>query len=114
MTVAVNVGDFRHRIEIQESTRSKGAQGTQVDTFATVATRWGSVRETKDDRFRVDMRYYPGLVPTARKVLDDDDVELPVNRLKHGTRILNIEDVLDVNAMKQVIHVICIRDDQTF
>jgi len=114
MTVSVNVGDFRHRIEIQEGTVTKGAQGTQTETFAKVATVWGSIKETADEQFRVDIRYFTGLVPTARKVLDDDDVERPVNRLKHGARILNITDVLDVNAMKQIMRVICTRDPQTF
>lgn len=114
MTVSANVGDFRHRIEIQESTRTRGAQGTQIDTFATIAIRWGSIKETKDDKFTVDMRYYAGLIPTAKKLLDKDGNKISVNRLKHGARILNIEDVLDNKAMKQIVRVICIRDDETF
>ncbi len=114
MTISVNIGDFRHRVEIQEGTVTKGAQGTSIETFTKVATRWASIRETADEKFRVDIRYYKGLVPTARKVLDDKDVERPVNRLKHGSRILNIEDVLDVNSMRQVMRVLCTRDTQTF
>ncbi len=114
MTVGINTGDFRHRIEIQESTRTRGAQGTQIDTFATIATRWGSVKETASDKFTVDMRYYSGLIPTAKKLLDKDGNKISVNRLKHGTRILNIEDVLDMKAMKQIVRVVCVRDDETF
>jgi head-tail adaptor len=114
MTVGINVGDLRHRIEIQESTVTKGAQGTRIDTFIKVATRWGSVKETKGEKFTVDMRYFEGLIPTAKKKLDSDGNEISVNRLKHGTRILNIEDVLDMKAEKQIIRVICTRDDETF
>ena len=114
MTVSMNVGDMRHRIEIQESTRSKGAQGSQIDTFATISTRWGKVTEREDEKFIVDMRYFSGLIPTAKKLLDKDDNLISVNRLKHGTRVLNIEDVLDMRAVKQVIRVVCTRDDQTF
>ena len=114
MTVSINVGVMRHRIEIQESTRTKGAQGSQIDTFATIATRWGDVAEREDEKFIVNMRYFSGLIPTAKKLLDKDDNKISVNRLKHGTRILNIEDVLDMKAKKQVVRIICTRDDQTF
>jgi len=114
MTVSTAVGQMRHRVEIQESTRTRGAQGSQVDTFATVDTRWASVRETKDEQFMVEMRYYDGLIPTARKLLDADGNKISVNRLKHGTRILNIEDVLDMGAQKTIVRVICTRDDETF
>jgi len=114
MTVSVNVGQMRHIVEIQESTRTRGAQGSQIDTFATVATRRASVKETKDEQFMVEMRYYKGLIPTAKKLLDKDGNKISVNRLKHGTRVLNIEDVLDKGAMKQIMHVLCTRDDETF
>jgi head-tail adaptor len=114
MTVSLDVGELRHRVEIQESTRSKGAQGTQIDTFATIDTRWAKVTEKEDDRFIVDMRYFSGLIPTAKKLLNSDGEAISVNRLKHGTRILNIQDVLDMRAVKQVVRVVCTRDDETF
>jgi len=114
MTIGTNVGQMRNRIEIQESTRTRGAQGTQIDTFATIATRWGSVAENPDEKFIVMMRYYRGLIPTAKKLLDDNGNKISVNRLKHGTRILNIEDVLDKDAQKTVIRIVCTRDDETF
>lgn len=114
MTVSTNVGAMRHRIEIQRSTRTRGAQGSQVDTFATIATRWGSIKETANDKFTVDMRYFPGLIPTAKKLLDTAGNKISVTRLKHRTRILNIEDVLDMSANKQIVRVVCSRDDETF
>ena len=114
MTVGTNVGAMRHRIEIEEGTRTKGAQGTQIDTFAKIATRWGSIKETADDKFVIEMRYFDGLIPTAKNVLDSLGNKIKVNRLKHGTRILNIEDVLDKDALKQIIRVVCTRDDETF
>ena len=67
MTVSTNIGDLQHRIEIQESTRTRGAQGTQIGTFATIATRWGKVTEREDEKFIVNMRYFSGLIPTAKK-----------------------------------------------
>lgn len=114
MTIALDVGAMRHRIEIQESSRSKGAQGTQIDTWTTIAKRWGRISETKDEKFSVEMRFFDGLVPTAKKVLGADDIEIAVNRLKHGTRVLNIEDVLNTGSFNQVIRLLCTRDPQTF
>ena len=114
MTVSINVGDMRHRIEIQQSTRTRGAQGTQIDTFATIDTVWASVAENQDERFIVMMRYYKGLIPTAKKLLDESGNKISVNRLKHGTRVLNIEDVLDKSAQKTIMRIICTRDDETF
>jgi head-tail adaptor len=114
MTISANPGLYRHVVEIQESTRTRGDQGTQIDTFATIATRRASVREDADDKFTIEMRYFDGLIPTAKKLLDEDGNKISVNRLKHGTRILNIEDVLDMRAMKQIVRVICTRDDETF
>jgi head-tail adaptor len=103
MTVSNNVGDFRHRVEIQESTITRGAQGTQVDTFATVITRWASIKENPNEQFIVDMRYVEGLIPTAKKNLDINGVEIKSNRLKHKARILNIDDVLDMRAFNQTV-----------
>lgn len=114
MTITTNIGTFRHRVEIQESTRTRGEQGTQIDAFSKIATRWASIVEREDEKFIVDMRYYPGLIPTNKKLLDEDGAKISVNRLKHGTRILNIIDVLDMRAMKQIVRCVCIRDDQTF
>jgi head-tail adaptor len=114
MTVSVSIGDFRHRVEIQESTITRGAQGTQVDTFATVMTRWAQITEKPDEKFVVDLRYIDGLIPTAKKNLDADGVEIKSNRLKHRARILNIQDVVDMRAMKQIVRLICTRDDETF
>lgn len=114
MTVSINVGEYRHRVEIQESTRTRGAQGSQIDTFSTIATRWARIQEQPDDKFVVDIRHFDGLIQTAKKVLDADGNKRSVNRLKHGTRILNIQDVLDMRAMNQAVRLVCTRDDETF
>lgn len=114
MVTTVNVGTLRHRIEIQRSTRSRTAQGTQVDTFSTIATRYGSIREDREEKFIVIMRHFPGLIPTAKKLLDADGEKISVHRLKHETRILNIEDVLDLESKGQLMRIICTRDDETF
>jgi len=114
MTVSTAVGRMRDRVEIQEGTRTRLGQGSQLDTFSRVAERWASIVERPDDKFIVEIRYYQGLIPTAKNVLDSAGNKILVNRLKHGTRILNIEDVLDKDAQKTVLRLICTRDDQTF
>jgi head-tail adaptor len=101
-------------VEIQESAIVRGAQGSRIDVWTTVATRWARITEGKNEQFIVDIRYFEGLVPTAVKKLDEEENEIPVNRLKHQARILNIQDVIDMKAMKQLVRVVCIRDDETF
>lgn len=111
----MRLGTFRHRIEIQESDPDRGTQGSLVENFLTVATRWGSIREDAGQKFTVNLRHFDGLIPTGVNVGDDAGNPVKVNRLKHNNTVLNIEDVLDVSSGKErYTRLICVRDDETF
>lgn len=114
MVLQVDIASLRERIEIQEGTVTRGDAGTERYSWSTVARVRGKVREDPEEKFIVTIRYWPGLTETGRRVEDDDGTQLPVHRLKHGMRILNIEDVLDMQAQGRLMRLHCTRDDQTF
>lgn len=114
MVIQANVGNMRDRIEIQAGTLTRGDAGSEKYTWSTVARVYGEIREDAGEKFTVTIRYYPGLTPTGRRVEDSDGNQLTVNRLKHGSRILNIEDVLDLRVQRRLMRLNCVRDDQVF
>lgn len=74
----INAGDLRFRLQIQANTPTNGPKGTRVDSWATVATRWGNIMPASGKSFvaseqirnatthKIVMRYYDGLTPRHR------------------------------------------------
>ena len=93
MNRPVEAGRLRHRLTIQRATEVKNSSGEIIQTWATIATRWGAVEPlTGREQWlaqqanaiathRVTIRYYSGLTEK--------------DRFLYGTRVLNI-DTIDV------------------
>ena len=98
----IRAGELTHRLEIQQATETQNDHGETVETWATVAERWGSVeplsgRELMEAQqvrpeitHRVRLRYYEGLTSS--------------HRFKHGTRVYHIQSLLDM-GLRGVEHV---------
>jgi SPP1 family predicted phage head-tail adaptor len=90
----MRAGDLRHRIEIQTIGTTRGAAGEVVDTWTTEKTVWASVEPLKggemyaakqinaDTTHKIRLWYLHGLTP-AKRIL-------------FGTRVFNIQQVLNV------------------
>ncbi len=89
----MRAGLLRHRIVIQGVTETRDAVGGVSRSWATDATRWGSIEPVRgrellesdsvrgDVTHKIRFRYYSGLTPT--------------NRLTHGGRTFEIVSVLN-------------------
>ena len=101
----MDAGTFRHRVEVQEHTETRGASGEIVQGWDTVATRWCSIdpmsgRELTyaqqvhaESRVRIRMRYYAGLTPK--------------HRLKWGNRFFDILDVRNYDERNEFTEIMC-------
>lgn len=96
---------MRERIEVQSRTTTQNAYGEPVATWSTLATVWARVEPLSgrelwqaaqvrpDVSHKVTMRHYPGLSPK--------------HRLKLGSRIFNIDSVLNIEERERLHQVLC-------
>lgn len=114
MVIQVDIGKMREVVDIQEATPNRGSAGGETLDWFTLRSVFADVMEHPEEEFTVMMRYYPGLTPTARRVEDADGNQVKINRLKHGVRLLNIVDTLDIRTQGRIMKVLCKRDTQVF
>ena len=101
----MNIGPKRHRVEIQARAVSRDEYGGIAATWETVATVWGEVIELSgrelwqaaqvrpDLTSRVTIRYYEGLTPKHRLIVDG--------------RTLNIESVINPDGRRREHQLLC-------
>lgn len=101
----MQAGKLRHQVTIQQATETRNTLGEAIRTWSTVATVWASVEPLRGREFfdaeqvqseisqRVRMRYRSGIKPTMR--------------LLYGSRILQIQAVIDVDERHREIHLMC-------
>lgn len=97
----MRAGWLRHRVTIQEVTETQNAVGEPVETWADVATVWGSVEPLRGREFeaagqaqartdtRVRIRYFSGVAPKMRVVWQGHtfDIVSVVNPLALGRQL---------------------------
>lgn len=91
----LNAGKLNRRIAVQALTVTRDAAGGFSESFATAATRWGSIEPMRGSEFdsgnrvagdvthKITLRHYEGLTPKFR--------------LQHDSRTFNIVEVLNPN-----------------
>jgi SPP1 family predicted phage head-tail adaptor len=101
----MQAGKLRHRVTIQQAVEAHNAYGETIRTWSTVATVYASVEPIRGREFfdaeqvqseisqRVRMRYRSGIKPTMR--------------LLYGSRLLQIQAVIDVEERHREIHLMC-------
>jgi len=93
-------GKLNKRVEIQRATKTDDASGTPVETWAKLADVWAQLKPLRareivqegqvqgDLTHQIRIRYYRGL---TRK-----------DRIKFGTRIFNLVEVINVDERGQM------------
>lgn len=91
--MALNIGKMRHRVEVQESTRTRDEFGGVRKTWATVATRWAEVKQGS----------VAGVVDGAEMVTVNYEVRMRYSRtLNNRHRLIYNGKVLDIAAVFNV------------
>ena len=104
----INAGELNHRIDIQSVTDTPDEQGANVQTWATVKTRWAKVeplsgrelynaQQVKSDvTHKICIRYYEGLTANMR--------------FKWGDRIFNISSLINPDSQRVEHECLCRED----
>lgn len=104
----MRAGRLRHRVEIQSGTETVDAAGQPVTTWSTTKTVWGSVEPLLGREFQEAQRTDSDITHTVTvRGASSVDVE---KRIKFGTRILNIDSVLDVDERGITKRIMCKED----
>lgn len=101
----MNPGDLRHRITIQQLIETRNELGEVVQSWQDFATVWAAIEPLRGREYfdsqqinaevttRIRIRYRPGIKPKMRAV--------------YGTRIFDIQSVIDIEERHQEIHLMC-------
>ncbi|OPX87736.1 MAG: Phage head-tail joining protein [Pelotomaculum sp. PtaB.Bin104] len=101
----MRAGELRHRITIQEPVETLDSLKTPVLSWQDVATVWAAVEPLRGREYlevkntntelsaRIRIRYRRGINPSMR--------------VKYGSRIFNIESVIDFEERHREIHLMC-------
>lgn len=101
----MKIGNLRHRVTIQQLTRTDDGAGGYTETWTAIATVWADVYPLKgQERYdaqqvkanlshRVTIRYRAGVEPSMR--------------LQYGARTLNIEAVIDPEERHRELILMC-------
>src|SRR5262245_25521704 len=103
----MQAGELRHRVTIQQATESQNSVGEAVKTWTTVTTGWAGVsplrgreyleamqtKSSVDTRITMRKNAYPNLTPK--------------HRILFGSRVFDIEAVIDVDGLGDAMEVSC-------
>jgi len=105
----LNIGELRHRVQIQSAEITTDATGQQIKTWSTVAARWAKVEqlhgkenyrrsgERTTTSYKILMRYEDNLLSTNKRIV-------------YGDHILDIESFIDLKGDKVAYEVMCSGD----
>jgi SPP1 family predicted phage head-tail adaptor len=86
---------MRHRVTIQSVSRASDGQGGFTETWADGATVWASVEQTKAwEKFQAMQEQTPVVWAVTLRYRADVTT---ASRLKYGTRILWVKEVINVS-----------------
>lgn len=99
------IGTLRHRVTIQSETRTADGAGGFTLTWADVATVWGAVEPLKGmERLRAQQIEAP--VTHSVTIRHRTDVSTK-ERIKFGTRLFNIRDVINPDERDRWLELLC-------
>ena len=104
----MRAGRLRHRVQIQSGTETADAVGQPVTTWATTRTVWAAIEPLTGREFQEAQRTDSDITHTVTiRGNIAADVE---KRLLFGTRVLNIESVLDKDERGITKQLMCKED----
>ena len=101
----MRIGPLRHRVTIQQLSKSQNGMGEEEPGWTNFATRWASIEPISGREYfaaqqinaevthRVRMRYLPGMESTMR--------------LLYGGRIFNITALINADERNQTLEILC-------
>ncbi len=101
----MRAGDLRHKVTIQQKTITKDTEGIPSETWTDFATVWAAIEPLQGREFfsaqainaqvttRIRIRYLAGISPTMR--------------VSYGTRIFDIQAVIDVEERHLELQLMC-------
>ncbi len=104
-----SIGRLRHRLTIEEVTRTPDGGGGASESWSSIATVWASITPTGGAEaidadalagrlsHEVVFRYRPGVEPAMR--------------LRYGARLFEIAAVIDVDERKRWLKCLCMERD---
>lgn len=99
----MRAGELRHRLALQTSTDSKDAGGGLVETWATVATVWGSVKPLKGED-KVNAQLVNSEITHSIKIRYRPGVNAQ-GRILFGSRIFQLFEVLNIDERNREMHI---------
>ena len=93
---------LKHRIELQEETKTPDGQGGFITAWATVATVWAGIEPAKGyERYQAQQIQ----VPVTHKITMRYRAVTTANRLVYGSRVFGIKEVLNVNEESRFLQI---------
>lgn len=100
----MRAGRLRHRIDVQQATKTRTASGGYEETWTTVATVWGAVEPLRGREYfenaqvqseathRITLRYRAGVSPDDRlRHSTENRIFLPLSVLNRDERNVSLE-----------------------
>ncbi len=101
----MRAGQLRHKIKIQQKTTTKDSEGIPFETWTDFAAVWAAIEPLQGREFfsaqavnaqvttRIRIRYQAGISPTMR--------------VSYGTRVFDIQAVIDVEERHRELQLMC-------
>ncbi len=98
-------GRLRHQVTVQQATHAQDAYGATTETWSTYVQAWAGVEPIRGtERFeaaknqaqadtKIVMRYRSGITPAMRVLF--------------GSRIFDIQSVIEPNTRRRELHLMC-------
>jgi SPP1 family predicted phage head-tail adaptor len=101
----LKIGDLRHYVALQSYNDSTDAYGKTIRTWETYATVWAQVTPTTNSE-SINGLQLNSSTTHAVLIRYRDDVQSN-HRILHGSRILNIQSVRNLDEMKIALGIVC-------
>ena len=93
------IGLLRHRVEIQQATRTQDSYGDAIETWSTIATVWASVEPISGRELWQAQQAQADVTHTITIRVDSSTPILPEHRVKWGSRIFHVESALTIEEV---------------
>jgi SPP1 family predicted phage head-tail adaptor len=105
-------GRLRHRIMVEQKTKSRGATGEETVIWSTLVTRWAEIKPmTGKELYAAAIQIEGKITHLIRIRYDAETAAITPNmRVNYGGRYFNIEAALNVFEQDKEIHLIGVED----
>jgi len=102
----MRAGKLRHRVTIQQQTKTQDSTGSVIPSWSALATVWAAI-EPLSGRELFSASQVQSSVTTRIRIRARDGIT-PKMRVLHGSTVFDIEAVLPDPTKNREIHLMCI------